>query len=117
MEPSARDIINRAREILERDGWCQGSAHKDDGTHCTMGALSIAADELQADPAVTTLEGQWCPVRGSELYMEAARLVSGQLGEGYPKGAGSGAVPVWNDLDTTTLEDVMLVLKKAVHDN
>ena len=41
-EQTVRDL-ERARELLRRDGWCQGRFWRRDGSRCALGALSAAA--------------------------------------------------------------------------
>ena len=40
------DIINKAIEVLRRDGWTRGTYTNAAGQHCLVGALSVAYDEL-----------------------------------------------------------------------
>ena len=37
-----REILNRAADILEQDGWCQGTLHRDTAS-CAVGAMVLAA--------------------------------------------------------------------------
>ena len=42
-------IIDKAIEILERDGWCTGTETNLEGQHCVVGALRWAEFELNLD--------------------------------------------------------------------
>ena len=37
------EILTAAADLIEQDGWCQGSLQNDRGQHCIMGAISYAA--------------------------------------------------------------------------
>jgi hypothetical protein len=50
------DIYRRAVEILDRDGWCQGTEQDHTGRHCAQGALRIAAGWSAKECADMALE-------------------------------------------------------------
>lgn len=128
-----QDIVNRAAEVLERDGWTQHAAHRVDGTHCLLGAVGMAAAELYgsqmdaflfSEEHAARLEGQ-----------NALDLIAEQIDRDYP-GRDTQTycdeenqtyldslaphervhIPTWNDSPQRTVEDVLLILKKAGHD-
>lgn len=39
------DVLRKAAEVIERDGWTRGVGTDESGAHCTIGALSVAAAE------------------------------------------------------------------------
>lgn len=82
------NVIDRARERIERDGWYQGAMHGPDGSHCILGALSKECD-------IVDREGTLHP---------AAVALQEETGH---------AIAPFNDAPSTSVEDVLLVLKRA----
>jgi len=87
------DIIDKAIEILERDGWCRLTETNEAGQHCAIGALQWAALELGLD----------C---NAPLHAEntAALLLSER--HGYPI-----SVPGWNDDVAKNVDEVIGLFK------
>jgi hypothetical protein len=127
-----QDIVNRAAEVLERDGWTQHAAHRADGTHCLLGAVGLAAAELYnsqmdaflySEEHAARLEGQ------NALDLVAEQIVKdyGVVHQTYSEEEDQDYmdslaphervhIPTWNDSPQRTVEDVLLILKKAGHD-
>jgi hypothetical protein len=113
------DLINETKAVLERDGWCQNRPHGNDGTHCVMGAMSIAMHNLMPAPkyrASSAAEWRDCTDRANhreQVYREAEMAVANRIKKDYFDSFSH--VPHWNDDPGRSVEDVMLVLKRAVH--
>lgn len=85
-ELTTREIILRGIEVINNQGWVQGHYSTKDGRHCVMGALRAAVNYTQPImPAV-----------------DAIKAVTG-----------CSSITVWNDLPTTTVEEVIRVMTKA----
>lgn len=116
---TTQDLQN-AYDILEHRGWCQGNFAKDDNRVCLDGALRKAALGSQNTVAITS---KWTPLTQEQAdRLEAAqqKLVDA-IKLDYP-GTGRTGVPAhriiwcWNDAPERTIEDVKLILKKAIND-
>lgn len=85
------NVIDRARERIERGGWCRGGYgdYEGDGPVCVMGALK-AVDRYRS------LDGL------------ALRTIADEIDDW-----GFTTVPEWNDDPATSYEDVILTLKRA----
>lgn len=97
MTDEAKNVLNKALEVLERDGWCQGTAHDADGRHCALGAIQVAT---HSHVVINLPDGA------------AWRL---RKAIGGPPGRIRG-IAGWNDDPHRTYEDVVLVFKKAIYD-
>lgn len=89
------EICLKAAEIIERNGWNQGSFVSDDGSVCIAGAARMAS---------------WGSVytkndRNLAAYFEARRLIREVIQE--------PDVVEWNDAPQRSKEDVILALKQA----
>lgn len=105
MEPmKTSEVLDRAADLLERDGWCQGALHDSAGRMCAVGALRRAI-VVQVDLDPSTL-GQVDEVE------EAARRRLMAVAD--PRGwVGAGGVPDWNDREGRTFQDVLDTFRKA----
>jgi hypothetical protein len=128
-----QDIVNRAAEVLERDGWTQHTAHnREDGTHCLLGAVGLAAAELYnsqmdaflySEEHAARLEGQNAlDLVAEQIVKDYGEVVQTYCDEEHQAYLDSLAphervhIPSWNDSPQRTVEDVLLILKKAGHD-
>lgn len=101
---TATEVLNRAREIIERDGWSQGdykAKTTDDGDEatpvCALGAINRAVSgraDIFAGPGVKP-----------GVYTE----VMHRLGSAIDR----ENVAYWNDDPHRTVEDVVLAFKRA----
>lgn len=96
MTVTAAELLDKAAEVLERDGWCRHSFHALDGSHCTVGGFATAIAELTGS---------------SNRYYEdptyrAARDTLQDL-------VGPGPLVVWNDEKALDGADVVNHLRKA----
>ena len=82
-------VLNRAADILERDGWIQGAMYNRNGCRCALGALNSASTELDC---------------GSEPVWDACFLLSADLGYDLPS---------WNDEDGRTVDEVTTLLRNT----
>jgi hypothetical protein len=86
------EILSKARELLERGGWCQGTEYNYRGQRCLVGAVYyVAPTYLDARVAVAALQretdGAWPafwndkPGRTKEEVFELIdRVIAKQLG-------------------------------------
>lgn len=98
-------ILEEVIELISRpDGWCQGSYSRWNGdgelSYCIRGAVMKASTEEDG-------------IMFSPGYTEAIKRIS----EAVPKISNKEICPIviFNDSPETTQEDVILLLKKAVH--
>lgn len=89
-----RDVLIRAREYLERHGLCKHAPYADDGSACAGGAF------IKCGAIVG-----W---NNLPLY---ARLLGFNDVEDW---AAAGALAIWNDTSTTTLETVLARFDAAI---
>lgn len=85
---SAADVLERAAELLERDGWCQRQLHHCDGSRCVRGAIIDAALEVG--------EGSLPPSEWLRRHLGAKR-----------------SLPEWNDDPGRTADEVIAKLREA----
>lgn len=95
--PTVSDVLTRAIEVLERDGWCQGTLHDQSGAHCALGALDAAARGMNAD--------YWRTRLAVDRYMERNYRISGR---------DLAPTAEFNDDPMTTAEDVILSFKRII---
>jgi hypothetical protein len=84
-------VIRKAADILAQAGWCQGSWASQDGRVCAFLAI------LQAEKEFTGVQG----IHGLTAA-EYMRRFTGAL-----------SLPAYNDLYSTTYEDVQALFKRA----
>lgn len=130
----AKEIVAKAREVLQRDGWCQGQSHtfeeNEHGeevvvSHCTLGALDVAVLELNNEQSEGSV---WYTPNGTEAMDLICKEIEKDHGLNYSSNMvrqldqeGFDAIaphdrvhiPSWNDSENTTFEDVLLILKRA----
>lgn len=111
------NALNKARAVLERDGWGQGDYETGDGKHCAIGALAAiklvgaTMDELRAVPY-----GKVANFLHAEVEIEALAEV---ICEQYPDMHSiSMEAPVhsvinFNDSPDVSKEDVIAIFEKA----
>lgn len=122
---TANDILSTSIEIIQDPGnWTQGclarnergeetSLQMNQDTNdiksvCVIGALRLAANRLGS---------RWFQSEKDTPYEEAAnRLVNVPEIAQYKTDMHPIPIAKFNDLESTTHEDVILVLKKALHD-
>lgn len=80
------DTLNRAADLIERDGWCQGLGRDADGSRCA----AVALHDAQADRLV------W---RGAYRALKAR--------------VGTRLVVDWNDTPGRTQAEVVAALRAA----
>lgn len=106
-DPTAEDVM----DVLNERGWCQGTLENHEGNVCLLGAIGVAAYGDIAGADVTP------------LYHKVVKRLSNSPGqpEHDPLAAtfvgGKYSIPAFNDRDTTTLEDVMMLLKEVANDD
>ncbi|MFB7107257.1 DUF6197 family protein [Streptomyces hydrogenans] len=103
MQPEAKKILEDTYKILEERGWCQGVMQKVDGRVCLQGAFEAAVGADMYDVFVSDV--QPCAQEAWTAVRYAVADVNGGLHQ---------APHHWNDEPHRTVEDVKLVLKKAI---
>lgn len=96
MSNEEKEILVKALEVLEQDGWCQRTSHNVLGQRCSLGAIERGARSL-----------------GIKEYVRIRRAAD-RLYRAI--GENRGGVASWNDKEGRTYEDVVLAFKKAIHD-
>lgn len=94
---NVQDYARETRGVLEKKGWCQGMFEDTQGHLCLMGAINAVIGSANGVTVNTLRDDQ----------IEIVRELSHRLG--LPPS-------MWNDDPSTTLEDVMLILKEIEHD-
>lgn len=92
------DVLNRAADLIERDGWCQRRYRGQDGEHCVSDALIRAAG--MGEPGDT---GQ--QARVMTLYCEASDALRAKVRRKN--------LPRWNDAPGRTQAEVVAALRAA----
>lgn len=84
-------LLRTAIVVLDRDGWCQRQLHAEDGSHCLAATVGVARREVGATTQVhkAALERLRLGLTGAPWWSGTETLLSS-----------------WNDLPTTTVEDV-----------
>lgn len=103
--PNATDVLHRAAEVIERDGWIQRCTMTDDGV-CAYGGLIRATKELLGLPAHTK-QRTW-PAEAERVYNEAADRL--RLHINYP------FLSDWNDKPERTQGQVVAAMRQAAKD-
>lgn len=92
-KPTKRDVLLRAAEILERDGWCQGKVYDGDAC-CMVGAFMLARihSPVEGHPFPAwplpdidgMVPGKWndAPGRTKEEVVAKLRELAEGVGEG-----------------------------------
>lgn len=88
-------VFRRAREVLDKRGWCKGEYEELDGSCCLVGAARVAAIGK--------------PYAGDQASV--CDRIQGELAEAI--GCDYYAVTGWNDADTRRKRDVIALLKRA----
>lgn len=130
-EPTTpEEVIDAAAGIIERDGWYQGDLFptgtgflRDTGYQerartapvCAMGAMYRAVYGVASRTAV--LGADKLDQAKSQLFNAAHKKVHDTVVDMslVDDGLKVDSVPHFNDLATTTKEDVLLLLKRAAH--
>jgi hypothetical protein len=116
MSDQVTEVLRKAREVIEERGWCQGMLTADNGNVCAMGALRQATHDIP----LTVKEA-------CKLEEEAVKRMSKAAGTHFYEGeSAEGApyvyhvfdheIPSWNDKPSRTVEDVLLMFKRAAEE-
>ncbi len=101
--------LQAAYDYLEEHGWCQGVFVKSDGKVCLDGALCRAMGYLNFNSS-NELEFSG-PKSFQERHRNAIlRIMLTLISEGFERNLWA-----WNDASERTVEDVKLILKKAIN--
>lgn len=90
--PTGEEVLDGAAKAIEEQGWCQHMMQNAEGNLCLMGGLLHGARQTQ------------CPG-----FYEAAQAVEDQV----KQQTGASLVALWNDEPGRSVEDVLLLLKRA----
>lgn len=85
------DVLEKAADLIERDGWCQGGDGRDGKCRCMMVAIADASDSA--------------PPPRLSLWQRTRDAIWGYLG------VTSGAK--WNDAPERTAAEVIAALRSA----
>lgn len=96
---AAADLLDGALDILHERGWCQQVFAARDGSVCIAGALTTAAGG-QSHVFLLSVEPNYDAWHAARQALDDACEMQ---------------VETFNDLSTTTREDVLLVAKRAAH--
>ncbi len=118
MDQTTEDL-QAAYDSLEQHGWCQCAFQRRDGSVCLDGAIRMAISGVQWLPESGDLPwqvgvgGDW---RLNKRYASATgRITRTILAEyGAVTSGVCGNIFAWNDDRSRTVEDVKLILKKAI---
>lgn len=110
-EPTTEEVLEKALEYVQ-SGWMQGTIGNPDGSKvCSLGALNKACSGNHMSTPYTG-------TRGADAFEEATSLIAQQITGDITRNGRSkwNTVATFNDDPHTTLEDVTLVFKKALHE-
>lgn len=100
------EALRKAAEVLQERGHYKGDFENcETGSVCALGALNVA---LAGKPIVYWDSYSDTVVRARRRLVAAFPAV-----REYPEVPRMESVPLWNDADETTAEDVMLAFKHA----
>lgn len=88
--------LDKAAELIERDGWCQLKTGSPGHPHCILGAVRDGLIEMG-------LDGQ------KDEFVAAREEIATRLFRHFRRGF--NAVTKWNDDPSTTRQDVLNVLR------
>ena len=97
---TTKEILQKARELLVTDGWCQHAYRRND-RHCTLDAIRTAINS--ENPS----NGEHC-----QEFDAAVRPLLNALNYGLY--ADSGTLANWNDKENQTQEVVIATFDKAI---
>jgi hypothetical protein len=103
------DWRERAAQIIEERGWCQGSFADEFGQVCLGGAILAAFDLDPLKPDWTPAAREAIDAVGQEVLPDPdADLNDTLLDDGYLDVLG-----LWNDADGRSKDDVIALLRRA----
>jgi hypothetical protein len=98
------EVLFKAADVLERDGWCQGACVNSQGQHCAVGAIMqvlAEADAIRVRPfSVLTI-------------VENHLMLEDHASQIRPGNAPSASVVCWNDQVGRTEGEVIETLRAA----
>jgi hypothetical protein len=117
------DVLQRALDVLDRDGWCKGTLQNADGQLCLMGALqkgaAIEFGYIKAEERIPDGKHEIHDWDLERTYRSALRAVENVL----PINQRELLDDIWapgpasyNDHSSTTEEDIKLLLKRAMEE-
>ena len=110
---SIKNTLSRAKELLGERGWSKGQYVDGDGCLCALGAIYVAAGELASAP-LDKYAPYYAPGdagdQASKLYLEASE----HLGSVVPRSSGWPHVHLFNDLPSTTQDDVLAMFDRGI---
>ncbi len=90
---TAAECLRKAADLIERDGWCQGSYQNETG-RCLVGALDWVANEVRDQWPRPNYEARWLVIDMLGVY-------------------GVGLEVGWNDTPGRTADEVTEILRAA----
>lgn len=96
------EILAKAADVLDRDGWSKYTMHTPPGRHCVVGAIGVASGyhRILRVSRLLTVEP-----RRVAAHTEARQAFQDFLG------VGEGNVPPWNDNPHRTQGEVVEALR------
>ncbi|QDM56487.1 hypothetical protein PP996_gp61 [Gordonia phage SheckWes] len=118
------NVFDKAAEVLEKDGWCQGDLHdvlhyygteQVTGTtrHCALGAIDVA---VLGPRAMNLHEEGKVPTGSHDARNQAMKYLTQYLEEHFLPPArsnlnGMSSIPEWNDAEGRTAQEVIDFLR------
>ena len=101
-EPTKRDVLHRAADLLEEFGWCQGiggmpGSSRHEGRFCYLGAVARASYDFGAEPSL-------------DPYRDAAEVL-GLIYDWGRRGCAVAKTFDWNDDTARTRQEVVARLR------
>jgi hypothetical protein len=88
------DILLKAADLIERDGWCQNSYWGPNGEHCALGAIQCSVSGCVSE----CLDHNYFVIRAKNRFKEFV---------------GIDHIQNWNDASGRTKEDVVTAMRGA----
>lgn len=105
MSTEAAELLEKAAEILETDGWCQYSYANSAGEHCALGAMIKASG----------CEHPW-QLWGQRPFQEAVEAIAFHHPVSRRHPVFRDDVADWNDQNDRTAAEVIDAFKQAAKD-
>lgn len=93
------ELLEKAADLIEEGGLCKGTYFKNNGEHCTLGALRRIASGNDGMMAFAPGYAEAVAALQKEIF---GRVMDGRL-----------ALAEWNDLPGRTANDVAQTMRKA----
>lgn len=109
LSPTPGETLRKAAEIMSERGHCKGALENGAGEVCANGAIILA---LKEEDGVARATMGHVFDKEYDAFKRAADALARSLSTGWSR----FRIAAWNDLPTTSGEDVILALKRAAED-